>query len=306
MYVRTIERIAAALSGLLLVGPALAGADTFRTWADKEDLGKKIVVYDHLTPAVAKLAPAGIARPKRVGLVSFYLWDTGSYEFNAMAYQYGGTYEQTSALTPKGANHFATKLAQAGVPALKKAFAAHGFELLTPAEFTTSDELRQSYVSFQLPMGGLARATVSTAEWISKSPTASSAAAGFSGIHAHLFTDAKGLSGLEELRRKLGLDALVVVANTSSSYDKGVILGGIQLLVYGPNPTPLPPQKLAQIGWSPGALFARGDFAKGFKGVEFAKIKKGSIESESYDGYDEIMETLADETLRGFDEQYGQ
>jgi hypothetical protein len=151
----------------------------------------------------------------------------------------------------------------------------------------------------------LAKATLSISDWMSKSPTASSAAAGFAGIHTHLFADAKALTALEELRQKLGLDALAVLANTTSSYDRGVILGSIQFYLYGPNPVPKPAQKIAQYAWSPGYTYAHGDFAKGFKGVEFARMKKGQIETETYEGYGKLVETTADATLDAFDVQYG-
>jgi hypothetical protein len=283
-----------------------AGDDPLKEWAEDKKLAKKIVLYPHASAnAVKKLKESGFAAPKKVGLISFYLWDVGEYKFNAMANAYGGTYERTSQLTPKGANHFATKLAELGVPALKKAFAAHGMDLLEPVDFISTEEQRQAYVTFQLPTGKLGGATLAVADWMQKNPKASSAAAGYSGINTHLWMDAKGLTALEDLRQKLGLDAMVVLANTSNSDAKEVRLDGIQLSMYGHNPVPIPAMKIAQIAWSPGAPYAQGMFGKGFQGTVIAEMKKGEVKAEFYEGYDVILETLADESLKVFDEQYG-
>lgn len=300
----SMKRLAAIAVTTIVCATTAGAAETLAQWAANEKLPNKMVIYGHGMGAVGKLQESGIARPKRVGLVSFYLWDSGSYEFNAMARAYGGTYERTAGLTPKGANHFATRLAESGVPALKKAFAAHGMELLEPVEFVTSDAMRQTYVGFDLPMGGLGKATMNMAQWIERTPKASSAAAGYTGMHAHLWQDAKMLTALEELRVAMGLDAIAILANSSTSDKDGVWLTGVDLLMYGANPVPKPPQKIAQYAWSPGALYGKGNFGKGFKGAPIATMNKGHVTSESYDGYDRIVETLARQVLARFDELY--
>ena len=281
----------------------VAGAEErLQNWAENKDLGKKIVLLG--VGPVNKLKENGIASPKKVGLISFYLWDSGTFEFNAMAHQYGGVYQETAGLTPKGANHFATKLAEAGIPALKNAFAAQGMELLLPVEFAKTDQQRQAYVNFALPMGKLGGAALNIAQWIQKTPKASSAATGFNGIHTHLWQDATMLTALEELRQQLGLDVIAVLANTSVSDKKGVMLTGVEFYMYGHNPVPKPSQKIAQFAWSPGMPYAKAQFGKGFKGVQIAKIKKGEVEAEDYEGYDKIAAALATEALKEFGKKY--
>jgi hypothetical protein len=116
--------------------------------------------------------------------------------------------------------------------------------------------------------------------------------------------DAKGQTALEELRKTLGLDAMVVLANTSQSWNEGVLLTGIHLYLYGHNPVPMPPQKVAQWSWSEGASYGHGQFGKGFKGSQIATLKKGTLTEEVYDGYDGIVTALARVTIAGFEEQY--
>ena len=117
-----------------MASPALAGKkDTFATWgADPEKAYKKV----WFGPVPAELKQLGeIGFPKKVGLLSYYLMDTGSLEFSALAATYGGTYQKTFGLNERGANKFASAFAEVGVPVLKEEFAARGMELLTPVEF---------------------------------------------------------------------------------------------------------------------------------------------------------------------------
>jgi len=296
-----------ALSPLILCFfiSAASANDTLKDWSGDKNLAKKMSLLPHVSSnAVKKMKETGIESPQKVGLISFYLWDTGEVKHNAMARQYGGTYERTTKLTPKGANHFATKLSQSGIPALKEEFAARGITLLEPIEFITTEEQVNAYVEFELPKGKLGGATESISGWMFRSPTVSSAAAGYSGIITHLWMDAKGLTALEELRQKLELDAMVVIGNTSHSDAKGVSISSIDFFMYGPNPIPKPPQKIAQIAWSPGATYSQATFGKGFKGAPLAELKKGNITKEFYEGYDVILKTLAREALNLFDEQY--
>jgi hypothetical protein len=296
------RRISLSMSVLFLTFVATlchADEDPLQDWAENKKLQKEIILY----PAVKNLKKSGLEKPKRVGLISFYLWDVGEYKHNAMARVYGGTYERTSRLTPKGANHFATKLAELGIPALKEAFADHGMELLEPIDFVTTDEQREAYVNFKLPTGKLGGAAAAMSEWMFKNPTASSAAAGYSGINAHLWMDIKGLTALDSLRTQLGLDAVVILANTSFSDANNVALDGVNLMMYGPNPTPRPTMKIAMLGWAPSTTYIASKFGKNFKYALIANLKKGDIKAEHYEGYDVIVKTLSAVSLENFDEQ---
>src|SRR5690606_7791237 len=177
----------------------------------------------------------------------------------------------------KGANHYATQLAELGVPALKEAFAEHGMELLEPIEFATTDEQREAYVNFVLPTGKIGGAAAAVSDWLFRNPTASSAAAGYSGINAHLWMDMPGLTALDSLRVQLGLDAVAVLANTSFSDGKNVALDGIHLMMYGPNPNPKPTMKIAMLGWAPSTQYVTSKFGKSFKFSPIATDRKSVV-----------------------------
>lgn len=282
------------------------GPPTLAAISTEKNIEKRVGVNDRVTANVKKMKEASIPAPKKVGLISFYLWDVGEIKYNAMARVYGGSYESKAGLTPKGANHFATKMAEQGVPALKKVFALHGMELLEPVEFVTNEEQKNAYVNFTLPTGKIGGFGKAVSDWASRTPKVSSAAAGYNGIPVHLWMDAHGLRALDELRVLLGLDALVVLGNTSGSNAGGVALSGIYLSMYGINPIPKPPQKIAQIAYAPLMPIALGGFGFGKDGwTPLAYLKKGQITDEFYEGYGKAVETLADVTLVTFDKQYG-
>lgn len=296
-------RHAFAASVLVSALFAVSGAqEPLKEWAEDKKLAKQIVLYP--TGFVKNMKKAGLEKPKRVGLISFYLWDVGEYKYNAMAATYGGTYETKRGLSTKGANHYATQLAELGVPALKEAFAEHGMELLEPIEFVTTEEQRLAYVNFVLPTGKIGGAAASISEWMFRNPTASSAAAGYSGINAHLWMDMPGLTALDSLREQLGLDAVVVLANTSVSDGKNVALDGVHLMMYGPNPNPRPTMKIAMLGWAPSTQYITSKFGKSFKFSPIATFKKKERQ-EHYEGYDVIVKTLAKVSLENFEKQYG-
>ncbi|NOZ08046.1 MAG: hypothetical protein GXO91_04100 [FCB group bacterium] len=289
---------------ILLSSLSFAGEKTLADWAKNEKkLYKKILTLSHEINSVKQLQQNG-TRPVRVGLISVYLYDTSDFKFNAMAHTYGGVYQTSFGLSEKGANIFTTEMAEIAVPQLKTAFKDHGMELLTPEEFLQTDQQKKSYSEYQLEMSGLAKATLSIADWLKKNPTASGAATGYRSIMTHLFTDATALTSLENLRQSLGLDALAVLSHTSSSNKKGVWLSGVDVFMYGPNPVPKPPQKIAAKFWSPGTMYAHGHFAKGFKSSQIVRWKKGKNAKSDYTGYDVIVNTLADKALDAFDEMY--
>jgi hypothetical protein len=285
-------------------GPVVAGSESLKDWTEGDKVEKK--VYFGITSANVKQLQSQGKLPKRVGLVSFYILDSGTTDFNAMAYTYGGTYQASFGMNAKGANTFASELAKLGVPALKEQFAAHGMELVTPIEFLDTDERKRAYVDFVLPRSGLAKATLAIVDWVDKNPHAEGAADGYESILTSLWSDAKSLNALEELRAALGLDALAVLANATSSNPGSVILSSITLELYGPNPLPRPENKLAATGYTNGINYVKGIFGKGFKGVELVLWKKGEIKETRYEGYDAVVGSLARTTLEEFKKISGQ
>lgn len=301
----------------------LAGkADTFKDWADVEKASKK-VWFSPGPSQLKKMTPEDF--PKRVGLISFYLFDTGVHDFNAMAATYGGSYSKSFGLNEVGANLFATEFSKRGVPILKERFAEHGMELLTPAEFLDSQAKIDAYLGLELPKSGWQKFAKAIRGWLDKNPNATGAADGYSMTPTHLWLDAGVLGALEEMRKSLGLDALVTVANNSGSNPKTVGFGGASLLIFGPNPEPKP-EKFAKY-WFPGLAYVQGHFGKGFKGLTFAYWSKGkagkttsildplsgnsttysgkAIERAEYDGYEGIIDALAQKTLDELDKRLG-
>ena len=312
-----------ALVAVLAAGAALAGkADTFQDWADWEKAYKKV----WFGPGPTQLKQMKTEDfPKRVGLLSFYLFDTGIHKFNAMAATYGGTYSKKFGMNADGANMFSTEFASRGVPVLKERFAEHGMELLTPVEFLENQAQIDAYHNFELPKSGWQKFAKGVQGWLDKNPHADGAADGYAMIPTHLWVDPGILRVLDELRVALGLDALAVVSNTTATNQKTVAFVSAALGIYGPNPVPKP-EKFAKY-WTPSLVYVAGTFGKGFKGLEFAWWSKkstgksttitnpisghkttysgNSIERAEYDGYEGIIDGLARRTLEEMDKRIG-
>ncbi len=289
------------LMGSLSVTVSLAGkkGKSFKYWAEGDKAYKK-VWFGPAPDSMKRFNKVGF--PKRVGLISVYIFDTGSFEFSAMARTYGGTYQKTFGLNKRGANEFSSQFAKRGVPALKKQFAEFGMELVTPVEFLETDEQKRAYIDFKLPEGGLQKFTKAVRKVLDKNPHASGAADGFKMIPVHLWTDKEILRALDELRITLGLDGLAVLSNFTSSNKKSVMFSGAALDIYGPNPDP-EPEKYAKY-WTPSILYSRGTFGKGVKGFPFAFWKKGVVQSAAYEGYEVIINSLAKRTLDEMQKAY--
>ncbi len=313
------------LTALILAvatSPAFAGkSDTFQTWAEDDKAYKK-VWFGPAPSQMKKLKSIGY--PKRVGLLSFYVFDTGVHSFNAMAATYGGTYSKEFGLNDAGANLFASEFAKRGVPALKKRFEEHGMELLTPVEFLENEAQMRAYIDFELPKSGFQKFAKAVRGWLDKNPSADGAADGFAMIPTHLWVDPGVLRALDELRLTLGLDALAVVNNLTTSNPKTVRFAGASLAIFGPNPEPKP-EKFAKY-WTPSLQYVVGTFGKGFKGLDFAywaKKSKGkttsvsnpvtgnttsysgsAIDRAEYEGYGGVIDALARRTLEELKARY--
>lgn len=297
-----------ALSALsvLITTSALAAPKTFaEIGADAAKAAKKV----WFGPDHASFKKVGqIGAPPRVGLLSFYMFDTGTYEFNAMAATYGPTYINLSTgqkyrkagesfgLTDRAANIFATELAEIAVPKLKEVFVSHGMELLTPLEFIETDEQKVAYVDFRLPETGFQKFTAGALKFLDKNPHANAAADGFLMIPTHIFSGNRdALRALETLRERLGLDAFVVVVNNSVTDKKNVAYLGSQMLFYGPNPEPLPENKMQAKYWTAMIPYPSGTYGKGFKGISIYDIKKGT--KPDYTGFDNVIVAIASESI---------
>lgn len=285
----------------LLTAPALA-AQTLSDWATSDKLEKKIISYP-IGNEIRSVKAAGI-HVRRVGLVSFYILDTGNFAYNAMADTYGGKTKEIARLSGEGANYFATLMAMESVDGMKKVFALHGMDLLTPTEFITDDHQLEALRTFKLKQGNAAGITKAVYGYLQKNPQTSAAAQGFAFIPAAAFIDAPTKTSMEELRQALGLDALLVVQNTTASSKKAVSHIGTEMYLFGPNPLPVPEIKIARMSYSEGATYAHALFAKGYKGSEIARMKKLTVTSVNLDGYTAIMKRTTNELLKRFEENY--
>ena len=265
--------------------------DTLKTWGSQPDKVAKKVWFGPMPGQLKKLASTGL--PKRIGLISFYVFDTGSHKYSFMVesirYEHWG-------MVDLAANRYADFFALSGVPAMKEEFAARGLELLTPDEFLKTPKQVHTYLSFKMPEDGFQKFAKGMLKFFDRNPHATGAARGFSMIPTHLWMSPDILRSLETLRQELELDALVVLTNSTSSNKNTSILASVALHFYGPNPDPLPEHKLAAKYWTPMLAYGTGTFGKGFKGVTFQYWDKEDSVSQ-FDGYDGIVRALTGRTL---------
>jgi len=267
--------------------------DTLATWGSDPAKVAKKVWFAPRPAGIKKLATIGL--PKRVGLISFYVFDTGSHNYRTMA---DATRYENWGMVDLTANDFASDFAVSGVPAMKEEFAAHGLELLTPDEFLETPKQVHKYLSFKMPEDGFQKFGKGMREIFDKNPNATGAAHGFSMIPTHLWMNPDILRSLETLRQDLGLDALVVLTNSTSTNKDTSILASVAMQMFGPNPVPKPEHKIAAKYWTPTVQYSAGTFGKGFKGVVFHFWNKENLANQ-YVGYDGIVRAL---TARSLDE----
>ena len=299
-----------SIASLLLATTAIAAPKTFSDiGSDPGKTAKKV----WFGPDHADFRKIGdIGAPQKVGLLSFYLFDTGTYEFNAMAATYGSQVaigllpdenetalvrvSESWGLDDRAANIYATLLANKSVPMLKEVFAENGMTLLTPAEFIQNEAQLHAYKEFRLPETGFQKFTQGALNFLDKNPHANGAAHGFRLIPTHIFSgNRESLRALEHLRQSLELDAFVVIVNNSVTNKKQVAYTGSQMLFYGPNPVPFPDHKLKQKYWTALIPYPSGTYGKGFKGLPLFHNKEKKL--ASLEGYDVVVAAIASSSI---------
>ena len=83
---------------------------------------------------------------------------------------------------------------------------------------------------------------------------------------------------------------------------KAVGIAKIEVFMFGHNPVPMPEMKIARAGWAPAVPYANG-FINSVN-VFIAEMKKGTIASESYEGYGDLVQAIADDMLTHFKTDY--
>lgn len=189
--------------------------------------------------------------PKRVALVSFYAYDPGNAHGFGSPY-FGGRFESNRQLSKDGAGLVATLLRDQGIAELKKTFAAHGMELLTPDEFLDTDAKRQFYEDFVFEVGFGAKLAQSAEKHgkdnkLNKATRLSAVAPGYrlfrlvygENVRPMQSVDKKIVVSLgDRLAKGLGVDATVVICNLCKATKKEGQLEAIYFYMFGPNPVP--------------------------------------------------------------------
>ncbi len=188
--------------------------------------------------------PAMKAFPKRVGLLSFMVFDPGFFEVSTK--RYGGPdigYKVTSykgaALKLENTIELAEFFYNEALPELKENFKSFGAELLTPQEFITSETIREAYNNFGFEEKGIGK-------WMSKEGSYQTIAcpAGQRLYYAESFSTPSFLEAIGPKATELGLDAVCIIKIQMGIDEKGTIsIQSINYGLYGPNPVAKVPGK---------------------------------------------------------------
>lgn len=188
--------------------------------------------------------PALKTFPKKVGLLSFMVFDPGF--FSAESKKYGGpdisytvTNYKGAALSLANTKALTDFFYQEALPELKANFASFGSELLAPEEFCSSPDLKNAYLDFNYEEKG-------SAKWLSGESSANTIAVpeGQRMYYAENFTTPGFLDAIGPKASELGLDAVIVLKIQMGIDDKGTIsIQSINYAMYGKNPVPKNPDK---------------------------------------------------------------
>jgi hypothetical protein len=244
--------------------------------------------------------------PKRVALVSFYIWDSGnkkekSYRFYGGNYvmQMDNTYEV--AVDASELDKLATELHAAAVGPLKEEFAAVGMQLLTPAEFLDTPAKQEAFQSTKVEVGGmgalmgfLQKGAAEEWQWgtpdgyrLIKLPTAGDAR----GNNYSLALQGMGVGSLantagHDLAKAIGVDAVVIIYNVVQAESTSIRLRGSYMYMFGPNPVANTGQSMYYPGQQYSGAYLRTD-------VDFIKTDKdGKALETDYAGFGIVSRAL--------------
>lgn len=188
--------------------------------------------------------PALKTFPKRVGLLSFMVFDPGFFEVSSK--RYGGpdigykvtTYKGAS-LTLENTVAMTDYFYNETLPELKENFKSFGSELLTPDEFLTSDAARQVYNSFAYEEKGLGKLLSKEGSYQTLATPAGQKIYYAENLTTPGFLDAIGIKAAE-----IGLDAVIILKIQLGIDEKGTIsIQSMNYGMYGKNPVPKDPGK---------------------------------------------------------------
>jgi hypothetical protein len=182
--------------------------------------------------------------PKRVGLLSFIVFDPGFFDTKVKKYggpdiSYTVTTSKSASISIDNTKALANYFYQEALPELKSNFEYFGSQLLTPEEFITSDAIRKAYNTFNYE-------EKNTAKMFSGESAANTIAVpdGQNFFYAENFTVPGFVKAIGPKAEELGLDAVVIIKIEMGIDDKGTIsIQSMNYVMYGKNPTPKNPDK---------------------------------------------------------------
>lgn len=212
--------------------------------------------------------PAMKGFPKRVGLLSFMVFDPGFFETTTKNYAYLTLVKTESGyLTAESTQQLAEGFYTMSLGTIKKEFESYGSTLLTLEEFCTTDELREVYRNFSFKEKGLAR--MMSAEG---SANTLSVPKGYAMYYAENFTMPAFVDEVTAKIKELGLDAAIIIKIQMGANGGVISLQSLTCAMYGPNPVPRDPEK-KYVAINP---------ATGYhEGVVYNAVKLGAFDSDN-------------------------
>jgi hypothetical protein len=239
--------------------------------------------------------------PKRVALISFYVWDCGNKKENVYNPVY--SYKRTVNVEYQAVDAYANELYDASIAGFKEGFAAYGMELLTPDEYLDTEEKKATYEKFQMDAGGGQKFVMLFQKSNADTWRFAGAPEGYrilqlatrmdvKGNHFELSAQGVGVGKLaqslgHDLAKALGVDAVVIVYNVIQGQKKSIDLLGSYLYMFGPNPIADTGQSLYWSGHQYAGAYLRME-------VPFVVTDKdGKLVEADYAGYRVVPKALA-------------
>lgn len=240
------------------------------------------------------------APPKKVALVSFYVWDCGnkkeaSYRIYGGNYTYHVNNTRRISVDDEAIDRLATELHDAAIGPLKEEFAAVGMQLLTPAEYLDTPEKAQAFETTKVELGGMGKlmgflqSGSTDDEWQWGAPEGYrilkvATAGDLRGNNFWLAMQGMGVGTLansfgHDFAKAIGADAVVILYNVVQAEKTSIRLMGSYMYMFGPNP-------IADTGQ--GTYWRGQQYSGGYlrKKVDFIETDKdGKLISADYAGF---------------------
>jgi hypothetical protein len=248
------------------------------------------------------------APPKRVALLSFYVWDCGNKKESSYRI-YGGNYtyhvknSRVRAVGADAVDIIASEIYDASIDGLKATFAASGMQLLTADEYLDTDAKKAAYDAINVDIGFSQKFMGHFTKGEGDNTKLSGAPEGYrvlklatrndlKGHHFDLAMQGIGVGKIAELlggdvTKQLGVDAVVILYNVVQAEKKDITLYASGLQMFGPNPVPDTGASLYWKGHQYSGTYLKMD-------VPFITTDgNGNIVETDYAGYAVVAKALA-------------